>query len=445
MLDSEDCTLSLDNLFFERPVVHKVKPLCQEQSSWQLEPPLSLSQIPATQDIQKEAEGLSSFSFSQKSNKFLPPLKRAADGDGFTPKNNKLNQNTSDGRKEPEAQGGCALWAREDFMNKSQDTKKVRGQTKTPHESGHALEQKHFPLEFSQSPPLRRSLFKPPSGQVLNSSANSNRGLNQARPGVQQTFDQVSMATEPRLAKQSAAGSGPLTDLGPPTARGPPQKTQDKGTKRAHVLPMTPQPLHIQNTSGPGILRPISEIPAKFRSVFKEFPYFNYVQSKALDDVLYTGKNFVACAPTGSGKTVLFELAIIRLLMETTEPWRNVKAVYMAPIKALCSQRFEDWKNKFGPLGLSCKELTGDTEIDDFFEIQDANIIMTTPEKWDSMTRKWRDNCLLQLVRLFLIDERACRCVMLEDKSQSDGSPPIVHMAGWVLLPPETLGILPII
>ncbi|XP_052333326.1 LOW QUALITY PROTEIN: probable ATP-dependent DNA helicase HFM1, partial [Oncorhynchus keta] len=170
----------------------------------------------------------------------------------------------------------------------------------------------------------------------------------------------------------------------------------------------------ILDTSGPGILRPISEIPAKFRSVFKEFPYFNYVQSKALDDVLYTGKNFVACAPTGSGKTVLFELAIIRLLMETTEPWRNVKAVYMAPIKALCSQRFEDWKNKFGPLGLSCKKLTGDTEIDDFFEIQDANIIMTTPvnaflcfsrEKWDSMTRKWRDNCLLQLVRLFLIDE----------------------------------------
>uniref|UniRef100_A0A3B4ZIL6 Probable ATP-dependent DNA helicase HFM1 n=1 Tax=Stegastes partitus TaxID=144197 RepID=A0A3B4ZIL6_9TELE len=127
--------------------------------------------------------------------------------------------------------------------------------------------------------------------------------------------------------------------------------------------------------------------------------------SKALDDVLYTSKNFVACAPTGSGKTVLFELAIIRLLMETPEPWRDVKAVYMAPIKALCSQCFENWKKKFGPLGLSCKELTGDTEIDDFFEIQDSHIILTTPEKWDSMTRKWKDNCLLQLVRLFLIDE----------------------------------------
>jgi ATP-dependent DNA helicase HFM1/MER3 len=51
----------------------------------------------------------------------------------------------------------------------------------------------------------------------------------------------------------------------------------------------------------------------------------------------------------------------------------------VAPIKALCSQRFEDWKQKFGPLGLTCMELTGDTEIDDFFEIQDAHIIMTTP------------------------------------------------------------------
>uniref|UniRef100_A0A1A8I4H6 DNA 3'-5' helicase n=1 Tax=Nothobranchius kuhntae TaxID=321403 RepID=A0A1A8I4H6_NOTKU len=91
--------------------------------------------------------------------------------------------------------------------------------------------------------------------------------------------------------------------------------------------------------------------------------------------------------------------------METPEPWRDVKAVYMAPIKALCSQCSENWKKKFGPLGLSCKELTGDTEIDDFFEIQDSQIILTTPEKWDSMTRKWKDNCLLQLVKLFLIDE----------------------------------------
>ncbi|XP_034873951.1 probable ATP-dependent DNA helicase HFM1 isoform X7 [Mirounga leonina] len=152
-------------------------------------------------------------------------------------------------------------------------------------------------------------------------------------------------------------------------------------------------------------LKAVTEIPAKFRSIFKEFPYFNYIQSKAFDDLLYTDRNFVICAPTGSGKTVVFELAITRLLMEVPLPWSNIKIVYMAPIKALCSQRFDDWKEKFGPIGLNCKELTGDTVMDDLFEIQHAHIIMTTPEKWDSMTRKWRDNSLVKLVRLFLIDE----------------------------------------
>lgn len=51
----------------------------------------------------------------------------------------------------------------------------------------------------------------------------------------------------------------------------------------------------------------------------------------------------------------------------------------MAPIKALCGQQYENWNQKFGPLGLKCKELTGDTEIDDMFEVQDAHLILTTP------------------------------------------------------------------
>lgn len=97
----------------------------------------------------------------------------------------------------------------------------------------------------------------------------------------------------------------------------------------------------------------------------------------------------------------------------------------VAPIKALCSERHEDWQAKFGPLGLHCTELTGDSQLDDYFELQSAQIVTTTPvcqeifvtfslclvvyipqEKWDSMTRKWRDHkSLVQLVRLFLIDE----------------------------------------
>lgn len=51
----------------------------------------------------------------------------------------------------------------------------------------------------------------------------------------------------------------------------------------------------------------------------------------------------------------------------------------VAPIKALCSERYDEWQEKFGPLGLKCCELTGDSQLDDYFELQNANIVLTTP------------------------------------------------------------------
>ena len=51
----------------------------------------------------------------------------------------------------------------------------------------------------------------------------------------------------------------------------------------------------------------------------------------------------MACAPTGSGKTVLFELAIIHLLMESSEPWKDVKAVYSEFIKETMDCMYLNW------------------------------------------------------------------------------------------------------
>lgn len=51
----------------------------------------------------------------------------------------------------------------------------------------------------------------------------------------------------------------------------------------------------------------------------------------------------------------------------------------MAPIKALCSERYDDWKRKFEKYGVTCRELTGDSEMDDFYALKDATLILTTP------------------------------------------------------------------
>ena len=143
-----------------------------------------------------------------------------------------------------------------------------------------------------------------------------------------------------------------------------------------------------------------NNLPDRFRSVF-QFPLFNAVQSKCYGTVYNSSENLVVSAPTGSGKTVILELAVCRLLLSSKNG--QYKIVYMAPTKSLCSERQRDWQAKFSSLGLSCAELTGDTDHAQLRHVQNASIIITTPEKWDSMTRKWKDHAkLMQLVKLFL-------------------------------------------
>jgi len=65
-----------------------------------------------------------------------------------------------------------------------------------------------------------------------------------------------------------------------------------------------------------------------------------------------------------------------------------------------------DWEKKFCHLGLVITELTGDTDQVQLSSVRKGDVIVTTPEKWDSMTRGWGDHRrLLDMVRLFLIDE----------------------------------------
>ncbi|KAL9104182.1 MAG: hypothetical protein Q9163_000834 [Psora crenata] len=159
---------------------------------------------------------------------------------------------------------------------------------------------------------------------------------------------------------------------------------------------------------GPPIIQGIqlvslSSMPDLFRSVFP-FPLFNAIQSKCYATAYQSDYNLVVSAPTGGGKTAILEMAICRLIAGFKTD--QYKVVYMAPTKSLCSERHRDWQVKFAPLGLQCVELTGDTDNAHLRSVQSAHIVVTTPEKWDSMTRKWKDHArLMALVKLLVIDE----------------------------------------
>jgi ATP-dependent DNA helicase HFM1/MER3 len=82
-------------------------------------------------------------------------------------------------------------------------------------------------------------------------------------------------------------------------------------------------------------------------------------------------------APTGCGKTVIFELAIIRML--TKYPKMDAKCIYIAPNKALCQQKVVEWKQSFGALGAFVVEITGDSALENTMRlVAKASIIVTT-------------------------------------------------------------------
>ena len=82
-------------------------------------------------------------------------------------------------------------------------------------------------------------------------------------------------------------------------------------------------------------------------------------------------------APTGSGKTVLSELAMVASLGgrlnasgtgfvdEGSFKNNRAKVVYLAPLRALVAEKLENWKRRFGPgtaMNLRFAMLTGDVD-----------------------------------------------------------------------------------
>lgn len=83
----------------------------------------------------------------------------------------------------------------------------------------------------------------------------------------------------------------------------------------------------------------------------------------------------------------------------------DFKIVYVAPMKALAAEITEKLGKRLAWLGIKCREYTGDMHLTKS-EIVQTQIIVTTPEKWDVVTRKGTgDTELVQKVRLLIIDE----------------------------------------
>jgi antiviral helicase SLH1 len=133
----------------------------------------------------------------------------------------------------------------------------------------------------------------------------------------------------------------------------------------------------------------------------QRFQFFNPMQTQIFHTLYHTSSNVLLGSPTGSGKTIAAELAMWWAFREKP----GSKVIYIAPMKALVRERVQDWRKRLtSQMGLRLVELTGDN-TPDTRTIRDADIIITTPEKWDGISRSWQTRSYVRQVSLVIIDE----------------------------------------
>lgn len=181
-------------------------------------------------------------------------------------------------------------------------------------------------------------------------------------------------------------------------------KRSFKGYEEIHVPPP-------KKRNEPGdVLIPITDMPEWSRLPFSTAKSLNKIQSKCYPSAFQDDGNMLVCAPTGSGKTNVAMLTILREIGKNRNAETGAidldafKIVYIAPLKALVQEQVGNFGKRLEPYGIRVSELTGDRQLTKQ-QIAETQIIVTTPEKWDVITRKSNDLTYTNLVRLVIIDE----------------------------------------
>ncbi|HJJ55777.1 MAG TPA: ATP-dependent DNA helicase, partial [Methanocorpusculum sp.] len=115
-------------------------------------------------------------------------------------------------------------------------------------------------------------------------------------------------------------------------------------------------------------------------------------QEESINHGLLDRKNQLIAIPTASGKTFIAELAM------HNEISNGGKCLYIVPLKALASEKYDDFCKKYGKVGIA----TGDPDQRDNY-LSQYDIIVATSEKTDSLLRNKAE--WLEDISLLVVDE----------------------------------------
>lgn len=135
--------------------------------------------------------------------------------------------------------------------------------------------------------------------------------------------------------------------------------------------------------------------PKLYEVLVKDIKELRPAQTKSIKAGLLDRKNLLVCTPTASGKTLIAEIAMLQSIYNGIG-----KAVYIVPLKALASEKFDYFKTRYPDLRVALS--IGDTDKSDSY-LEKYDIIITVSEKLDSLIRHhapW-----LRYVSAIIVDE----------------------------------------
>ncbi|MEM2282154.1 MAG: ATP-dependent DNA helicase [Candidatus Hadarchaeales archaeon] len=109
------------------------------------------------------------------------------------------------------------------------------------------------------------------------------------------------------------------------------------------------------------------------------------------------GKSMVVCIPTAAGKTLVAELCMLKHILG------GGKALYIVPLRALASEKYEEFKEKYSALGVKVGISTGDYDTADP-RLASYDLLIATSERVDSLLRH-RAKWLADLISVAVLDE----------------------------------------
>lgn len=104
-------------------------------------------------------------------------------------------------------------------------------------------------------------------------------------------------------------------------------------------------------------------------------------QAEAIRSGMLEGRNLLMAVPTAAGKTLVAELCMVKSILQA-----DGRCLYVVPLRALATEKYEEFKKRYAPLGISVGVATGEYDSPGS-RLSRYRILVATSEKVDSLLR----------------------------------------------------------